>query len=169
MFGHDPNEELEADARAMAILQNSPYKDDLAGAGLFLKALALRAPQLPALIRPHFGSKMAQRDQLYRMQDLVESAPALNPASIEQTAALPLGGRVKLDPWNAEIELMKNNRVALLSAREKMEFMVTPLMPYLVRFGAEPRPVTDEDRQQPESESDDAAQEQGNGSNRGSD
>jgi hypothetical protein len=34
---------------------------------------------------------------------------------------------------------MKNNRVPLLSAREKMPFQVTPLMPYLARY--DPRTV----------------------------
>jgi hypothetical protein len=71
------------------------------------------------------------------MAAIAQGAPALEPASIAQLAALPLGGRVKLDPWSARIELMQNNRVALLSAREKMPFQVTPLMPYLARHGTQ--------------------------------
>ena len=65
---------------------------------------------------------------------MMAAAPELEPMSLEQTAALPLGGRVKVDPWSARIELMKNNRVALLSAREKLPFQVTPLMPHLTRL-----------------------------------
>jgi len=61
---------------------------------------------------------MAHQDELYRMSQILDAAPELDPTSLEQTAALPLGGRVKLDPWSASIELMKNNRVALLSPRE---------------------------------------------------
>jgi hypothetical protein len=136
VFERDPAEELEADDRAVELLQNSPYKDDLGNAGLFLKALAAKADDLPALIRPHFGNRMAQRDKLYRMPEIVDAAPELDPKSVDQIAALPLGGRVKLDPWSARVELMKNNRVALLSAREKMPFQVTPLMPYLARYGS---------------------------------
>lgn len=136
VFERDPLEEAEADARAVTLLQNSPYNENLGGPGLFLKALAANADQLHALIRPHFGSRMANRSELMRMSALLEAAPALEPSSVEQIAALPLGGRVKLDPWNARIELMKNNRVALLSAREKMPFQITPLMPYLARHGA---------------------------------
>jgi hypothetical protein len=135
-FERDPVEEREADERAIALLQSSPYKDDLGNAGLFLKALAAEARALPALIRPHFGNRLAQRDQLFRMSRIVEGAPELEPAVLEQVAALPLGGRVKLDPWSARIELMQSNRVALLSAREKMPFQVTPLMPYLARHGS---------------------------------
>ena len=136
-FERNPAEELQADDKALELLANSPYKDDLEGAGLFLKALDARAQALPALIRPHFGSRMTNSYQPYRMAPIVDAAPELDPMSLEQTAALPLGGRVKLDPWSARIELMKNNRVPLLSAREKMPFQVTPLMPYLTRYDSQ--------------------------------
>ncbi|MCP3978275.1 MAG: M48 family metalloprotease [bacterium] len=144
-FNRDPEEELAADNLAVELLQNSPYKDDLATAGLFLKALSADSGNLPSLIRPHFGSRMASRDVVFRMQQILDAAPELDRTSIEQTAALPLGGRVKLDPWNAHVELMKNNRVPLLSAREKMPFQVTPLMPYLARFESERRSLADAD------------------------
>jgi hypothetical protein len=143
LFERDPSEELAADNRAVELLENSPYKDDLATAGLFLKSLSAEAESLPALIRPHFGNRMAQRDKLFRMGQILEAAPELDPASVEQIAALPLGGRVKLDPWSARVELMKNSRVALLSAREKMAFQVTPLMPYLARYGSRDESTTE--------------------------
>lgn len=143
LFDRDPAEEQQADAKAVELLEHSPYKDDLEGAGLFLRALAAKAESLPALIRPHFGSRMADSYQPIRMASIIDAAPELDPLSMEQTAALPLGGRVKLDPWSAEIELMKNTRVPLLSAREKMPFQVTPLMPYLVRYESQSRSTTD--------------------------
>jgi len=129
-FNRTPAEEAEADTKAVALLANSPYKDKLATAGLFLKALNADAPALTALIRPHFGT--AQR---YRMAPIVDAAPQLDPASVAQIAALPLGGRVKVDPWTARAELLPTSRVTLVSAREKMPFQVTPLMPYLSRIG----------------------------------
>jgi len=149
LFERDPTEELEADNRAVDLLGNSPYKDDLATAGLFLKALTAEAEDLPALIRPHFGNRMAQRDKLFRMGQILAAAPELDPSSVEQIAALPLGGRVKLDPWSARIELLKNNRIALLSAREKMPFQVTPLMPYLARYGSRDETATEGVAHQP--------------------
>jgi len=138
-FEHTPEEEAEADAKAVTLLTNSPYKDKLAGAGLFLKALRAQAATLPALIRPHFGTA-----QLYRMAPIVDAAPELDPAAVGQIAALPLGGRVRVDPWTARAELMPGTRVALVSAREKMPFQVTPLMPYLSRVDGkgEPEPAT---------------------------
>ena len=38
---------------------------------------------------------------------------------IDQIAALPLGGRVKLDPWSNRLEMMKTKPVALLSPQDK--------------------------------------------------
>jgi hypothetical protein len=152
LFERDPSEELQADNRAVELLDNSPYKDDLATAGLFLKALSAQSEELPALIRPHFGNRMAQRDKTYRMGQVLDAAPELDPASVDQIAALPLGGRIKLDPWSARIELLKNNRVALLSAREKMPFQVTPLMPYLARYGSRDETATEGVAQEPGSE-----------------
>jgi len=52
--------------------------------------------------------------------------------------ALPIGGRVKLDPWNDKLELIKSKPVGTVAEREKMPFEVTPFMPYLTRYGTEP-------------------------------
>ena len=53
---------------------------------------------------------------------------------LDQIAALPLGGRIKVDPWSDRVELSKAKPVALLSAHEKMEFEISPFFPYLTRF-----------------------------------
>ena len=45
-------------------------------------------------------------------------APVYNPATGEQIAALPLGSRVRLDPWNNEVRLLHAKPVSLISARE---------------------------------------------------
>jgi hypothetical protein len=134
VFERRPEEVQAADARAVLLLRNSPYGSDLENAGLFLKALSSKSQALATLIEPHFGNRIATRERLENLAPIVDAAPALDPSALEQVAALPLGGRVKVDPWTARIELMRNNRVALMSAREKMPFQITPLMPHLVRF-----------------------------------
>ncbi len=139
-FKRQPKEEEEADKKAMMLLTNSPYKDSNTPA-LFLKALSRRVDALPALIQSHFGNRLAKNDRLVRMTQVAQSGPDLYPTALDQIAALPLGGRVKLDPWTARIELMNNNQVALLSPREKLPFEVTPLMPYLARLEEEDAPV----------------------------
>ena len=68
------------------------------------------------------------------MSTLLASAPALDEKKLDQIAALPLGGRVKVDPWSDQIELSKAKQVPLLSSREKMEFEITPFFPYLTRL-----------------------------------
>ena len=126
-------DEEAADAKALELLKNSPYKDKLGNAGLFLKALQERAPVLPNLIRPHLGNSLASNKSI-RMSALLASAPELQPERTDQIAALPLGGRIKLDPWTDRVEMAKAKPVALTSPREKMPFELTPFFPYLTRL-----------------------------------
>jgi len=51
---------------------------------------------------------------------------------------LPLGGRIKLDPWSNKLDMMKIRSVPLLSSQEKMPFEVTPFFPYLTRLSDSP-------------------------------
>src|ERR1700756_3144621 len=69
-------DEEAADTKALELLKNSPYKDKLGTAGLFLKALQLHAPALPNLIRPHLGNGIAAGKST-RMSTLLASAPQL--------------------------------------------------------------------------------------------
>jgi hypothetical protein len=130
----DPHEEDAADKKAVEILRNSPYQDKLASAGLFLRALESHSKQLPALITPQFGSRMAKGDSVLRMSSLLQSAPTLHITDVSQMAALPLGSRIKLDPWDDHLELNKSKPVRLQSAREKLAFEVTPMIPHLARY-----------------------------------
>lgn len=132
-FRHRPAEEEAADTKAVELLKNSPYKDKLGNAGLFLAALHERAPDLPNLIRPHLGNGLADGKSI-RMSALLASAPQIQPERVDQIAALPLGGRIKLDPWSDQVELSKAKPVTLTSAREKMPFEITPFFPYLTRL-----------------------------------
>jgi hypothetical protein len=132
-FKHRPADEEAADTKALELLKNSPYKDKLGSAGLFLKALQERAPALPNLIRPHLGNSLAEGKSI-RMSALLASAPQLEPQRADQIAALPLGGRIKLDPWSDQVEMAKAKPVALNSAKEKMPFEITPFFPYLTRL-----------------------------------
>jgi hypothetical protein len=132
-FKHRPAEEDAADAKAVELLKNSPYKDKLGSAGLFLRALQDRAPVLPSLIRPHLGNSLASGKSI-RMSALLASAPELQPQRTDQIAALPLGGRIKLDPWTDQLEMAKAKPVPLTSPKEKMPFEITPFFPYLTRL-----------------------------------
>jgi Peptidase family M48 len=132
-FKRSGADEEAADTKALELLKNSPYKDKLGNAGLFLKALQQKAPQLTHLIRPHLGNSFAGGKSV-RMSSLLASAPALDEKRLDQIAALPLGGRIKVDPWTDQVELSKAKPVTLTSAKEKMEFEITPFFPYLTRL-----------------------------------
>jgi len=134
-FSRTPEEEAAANAKAIQILNNSPYKNQLGNAGLFLQALDSRQKEIPNLISGHLGNRIPEINDLKTMTPV---DPKQNPQRI---AALPLGGRVKLDPWNDKLDLMKSKPVGAVAEREKMPFEVTPFMPYLVRFGGETKPV----------------------------
>jgi len=116
------------------LLNNSPYKDKMGTAGLFLKAVQARASQLRNLIRPHLGDSFVNGDAI-RMSTLMTTSPQFDLKKTDQIAALPLGGRVKVDPWNNRLELIKAKPVALNSPSEKMPFEVTPFFPFLTRLG----------------------------------
>ena len=96
-FRHNAGDEEAADAKALELLKNSPYKDKLGNAGLFLKALEEKSPELPNLIRPHLGNGIAGAKSV-RMSTLLASAPALEQKKLDQIAALPLGGRIRGRP-----------------------------------------------------------------------
>jgi hypothetical protein len=134
-FRHVPEEEIAADKKAMALLKNSPYSQKLDTAALFLKELARRGPALSALTTAHLGNNFTDgKGGIERMAALLNQGPALDPNKLDQIAALPLGGRVKLNPWDNKVELIKTSPVAITSARDKMPFEVTPFFPRLTRL-----------------------------------
>lgn len=131
-FRQSPAAEQAADNRAIELLKNSPYKDKLGSAGLFLEALQKKAPELHNLIRAHLGNAFAGSKNV-RMSTLLAAAPPLDEKRLDQIAALPLGGRIRVDPWSDQVELSRAKPVPLTSAREKMEFELTPFFPHLTR------------------------------------
>jgi hypothetical protein len=127
-FRDTPADIQAANAKAIELLKNSPYKDKLGPASLFLKQLDAQQKNLPALINAHLGNGVTFTTTL------ASSGPALQPDKVDQISALPIGARLKLDPWTDRVEMLKSKPVALLSAREKMPFEVTPFMPFLTRY-----------------------------------
>ena len=134
-FRHNPDEETAADTKAMELLKNSPYAQKLDVPSLFLKELSERAPELSALLTAHLGNSFTtDKGQLIRLSALAATGPALDANKLDQIAALPMGGRVKLNAWTDRVELTKSAPVAIISARDKMPFEVTPFFPRLSRL-----------------------------------
>jgi hypothetical protein len=125
--------ELEAAGRkTIEIMRASPYRKTTA-AGLFLKALGSRSGALSRLLSANLGNRLANPEALARLAEFTSSAPELEENQLEQIAALPLGSRVKLDPWRDQVTLVKTRPLELLSPREKLPFEITPFVLYLTR------------------------------------
>jgi peptidase M48-like protein len=129
-FHHAAREETAADEKVIEILGKSPYKDQLSDTGLFLRVIAQQAKQLPRLIQPHIGDHI-YGGSLQRVAELIDRAPALAPARLDQIPALPLGTRIVVDPWSGRLTLDRSPAVKIVSIREKVPLAVTPLMPHI--------------------------------------
>jgi hypothetical protein len=126
-------EEEAADARAIEILNNSPYKDALPRVGLFLRMLAARSNEVPHLVSPLLGNRMADSHKELRLPGLMDRAPELRVRDTGQISALPLGSRIRIDPWSNQLHLLKAPAMVPLQAKEKLPFQITPFMLHLTR------------------------------------
>jgi hypothetical protein len=140
-FARTQAEEDAANVKANELLKNSPYKDQLTNAKLFLNALDTRQKDIPNLISPHLGDRVPVNSMLASSATPAAAAPASAPAAADakaqqaqtQIVALPLGGRIKMDPWSDKLEMLKAKPTGTVAEREKMPFEVTPFMLYLTR------------------------------------
>jgi hypothetical protein len=134
-FARTPQEELAAKQKGIELLSNSPYKEQSGTAQLFLEALKNRSKEIPNLISPHLGDRVSTS---WTIVAAVFSAQPSNgdakPAA-NVIAALPLGGRIKVDPWNDQLRMLKSKPVGTVSESEKVPFEVTPFVLYLTRQG----------------------------------
>ena len=131
-FHFEPEQELEADKKGLQLFAKSPYKDQMAKAGLFLAVLEARSAQLPNLLRGRFSNDFGS-SHLTGMQGLSRSGQ-LQTNRLDQVGALPLGSRIGVNPWSDQIELLKSKPVQLESSAEKMPFEVTPFFFHLKRL-----------------------------------
>src|SRR6185437_8952787 len=81
-----PTEEAQANALAVKLLTHSPYKDQLAQAGLFLRQVDARRKTSPHLFSPHLGNAWFSHDYLTRLHAVEAAAPPLHQADVAQIA-----------------------------------------------------------------------------------
>ena len=144
-FRFDAAEEADADKKGLDLLLKSLYKAQLANAGLFLEALEARSSQLPNLLHGHFSNDFGS-SHLVGMQAVAQLPRQLQMDRLDQISALPLGSRIRVDPWSDRIEMLKIQTVRPESSSEKMPFEVSPFFPYLKRLD---RPKTAQGQIQP--------------------
>jgi hypothetical protein len=124
-------QEDAANAKALTLLENSPYKDKVSQAGIFLNALGAEAGQLPSLVKPLLGNRMTEGNNVVRLAALLQNAPRFAQTRTDQVAAFPLGARTSLDPWTNKLRMTRIRVVPLISARERMPFELTPIFLHL--------------------------------------
>jgi hypothetical protein len=136
-FARTPEEEQAADVKAAELLHNAlagGAVKELATAQAFMQALEDRSKDIPNLISPHLGDHVPINMTLQATSSPnvpTSTRPSTDDAS--PIVALPLGGRVKMDPWNDQVEMLKSKPVGTVAERERMPFEVTPFMLYLMR------------------------------------
>jgi hypothetical protein len=135
-FARNAEEEDAANQKGIALLKKSPYVDQSGAAQTFFLALQSRAKQIPNLISPHLGDRVPTN---WTVSDVTATPSATaQDASLKSlrltTAALPLGGRIKVEPWNDQLTLLKPQAEGgTIAEYEKMPFEVAPFLVYLTR------------------------------------
>ena len=134
-FARTPEEEQAAKSKGIELLSNSPYKEQSGTAKLFLQALKNRSKEIPNLISPHLGDRVSTSWTIIAAVFSAQPSDADAKPAANVIAALPLGGRIKVDPWNDELRMLKSKPVGTVAESEKMPFEVTPFILYLTRQG----------------------------------
>jgi hypothetical protein len=70
----------------------------------------------------------------------MNGAPEIQMNKPEQIPALPLGARIKVDPWTNQLSLVKGHKIEGLSAPEKQPFEITPMFVHLTRYSENAAP-----------------------------
>jgi hypothetical protein len=146
-FARTPEEEDAAQQKGMELVKNSPYKDKASSAQVFLEAVRSRSKEIPNLISPHLGDRVSANravasavfvgqpgaDKEKEAAGDKAGAPLEEKPDKNVIAALPLGGRIKIDPWNDQLRMLKSRPVGTVGEAENTPFQITPFMFYLTR------------------------------------
>ena len=129
-FARTAEEEDAANRKGLELLKKSPYQDQSGTVQAFFEALQNREKDVPNLISPHLGNRVPKH------WTISSAAPAQQAGKTSNaTVALPLGGRIKVEPWDDRLLLLKAQPEAAIAEYEKMPFEVAPFLVYLTRQG----------------------------------
>jgi hypothetical protein len=149
-FARTQDEEAAANQKGSEMMSTALKNPQVAkvwqmnNAAMFFQALQTRQKEIPNLISAHLGNRVPNLPSVSSspvampVQTAAAGSPdAKQPSGSPKIAALPIGGRVKMDPWSDKLEMLKSKPVGTVAEREKMPFEVTPFMPYLTRYSAD--------------------------------
>ncbi len=127
-FARSAEEEAAASQKGLELLKKSPYQNKSGTAQAFFKALQKREKEVPNLISPHLGDRVPKLWASAAETNTQQTAKAGN--AIE---ALPLGARIKVEPWDDRLVMLKAQPEEAVAEYEKMPFEVAPFLVYLTR------------------------------------
>jgi hypothetical protein len=133
-FRHSEAEEHTADALAMKLLTNSPYKDDLKPAALYMQVIQMYSDSLTGLISPTFGEDFADLSHTVRNHPGTRDTVLIDPTRMDPLAAKPLGSRLEMDPWTGSLSVFRQEMPANPAPYERQWLGITPFLPYLDYF-----------------------------------
>jgi hypothetical protein len=129
-FARNEKEEQAANKEAAEILKKSPYHDQSESAVAFFQALQDRAKEIPNLISPHLGDSLPKNATIASAQ---LGGEVSTDSSAKTAAALPLGERIVVDPWDDRLVMLKAEPEGSVAEYEKMPFQIAPFLLYLTR------------------------------------
>ncbi|HEV7512117.1 MAG TPA: M48 family metalloprotease [Candidatus Acidoferrum sp.] len=132
-FARKAQEEEAANKKGAELLKKSPYRDQSGSAQAFFQALQERAKEIPNLISPHLGDSIPNSATTASAE--ISRQPATKSAA-NTLAALPIGGRIIVQPWDDRLVMRKPENEGAIAEYEKMPFEVAPFLIYLTRPGA---------------------------------
>ena len=131
---HVRAESRSAEDKAIEILKKSPYSDSLPKVGLLFRLFSTFSGSVPHLSKPLLGNAVLDRDTDQHSFGFMGQGSELLLNDKNQISALPLGSRIKIDPWSNELSLMKSTPTLRYTARDSMPLQITPLMINLTRW-----------------------------------
>jgi hypothetical protein len=132
-FARNADEEEAANKKGAELLKKSPYRDQSGSARAFFRALQERSKDIPNLISPHLGDSIPGTSTIASAE--ISQQPASKSAA-NVLAALPLGGRIIVQPWDDRLVMRKVEPEGSVAEYEKMPFEVAPFLLYLTRPNA---------------------------------
>jgi hypothetical protein len=132
-FARNAEEEEAANKKGAELLKKSPYRDQSGSAQAFFQALQERGKEIPNLISPHLGDSIPATSTI---AVAVTSQQPTTKSAANAVAALPLGGRIIVQPWDDRLILRKLEPEGSVAEYEKMPFEVAPFLVYLTRPSA---------------------------------
>lgn len=136
-FRYTPEQEAAADEMTVRILSNSPYRDEMPEAGLFMQAINAHADRLDDLLTAQLGEHLVDRTQVIRRSRLLRGTQAYVGDRPGQTAALALGSRLSIDAVTGRVSMFQAETSADGARKPAPPLSVGPLIPFM-RYVDEP-------------------------------